>query len=189
MPPRKRKTSHQALDKQVAAKRQGRVQPADVPASTTPELETTLSDPANSMAVTTQQDQGTVVPPPPLASGLQSTISFTSANGESDNDPLPFCTFNDLDIFITDTSKQKIWNSEYIDLALLLRQNFCPNTDTMGTLTVVNNQLTVKTGAPKIKVPINSIELWTDAFINFTMVFSIKHQEKSCIIIKIYDRH
>ena len=49
MPPRKRKSSHQALEKQVAAKRQGRVQPADVPASTTPELETTLSDPANSM--------------------------------------------------------------------------------------------------------------------------------------------
>ena len=182
MPPRKRKASHQALEKQVAAKRQGRVQPADVPASTTPELETTLSDPANSMAVTTQQDQGTVVPP--LSSGLQSTISFTSANGESDYDPLPICTFNDLDIFITDASKQKIWNSEYIDLALLLRQNFCPNTDTMGTLTVVNNQLTVKTGAPKIKVPINSIELWTDAFINFTMVFSIKHQEKVAELLK-----
>ena len=65
MPPRKRKSSHQALEKQVAAKRQGQVQPADVPASTTPELETTFSDPANSMAVTTQQDQGTVVPPPP----------------------------------------------------------------------------------------------------------------------------
>ena len=122
--------------------------------------------------------------PPPLSSGLQSTISFTSANGESDYDPLPICTFNDLDIFITDASKQKIWNSEYIDLALLLRQNFCPNTDTMGTLTVVNNQLTVKTGAPKIKVPINSIELWTDAFINFTMVFSIKHQEKVAELLK-----
>ena len=66
MPPRKRKASHQALEKQVAAKRQGRVQPADVPASTTPELETTRSDPANSMAVTTQQDRGTVVPPPVL---------------------------------------------------------------------------------------------------------------------------
>ena len=108
--------------------------------------------------------RGRWCPPPPLSSGLQSTISFTSANGESDYDPLPICTFNDLDIFITDASKRKIWNSEYIDLALLLRQNFCPNTDTMGTLTVVNNQLTVKIGAPKIKVPINSIELWTDAF-------------------------
>ena len=186
MPPRKRKSSHQALEKQVAAKRQGRVQPAEVLASTTPELETTISDPANYMAVTTQQDQGTVVapPPPPPSSGLQFTISFTSANGESDYDPLPICTFNDLDIFITDASKQKIWNSEYIDLALLLRQNFCPNTDTMGTLTVVNNQLTVKTGAPKIKVPINSIELWTDAFINFTMVFSIKHQENVAELLK-----
>ena len=54
----------------------------------------------------------------------------------------------------------------------------------MGTLTVVNNQLTVKTGAPKIKVPINSIELWTDAFIDFTMVFSIKHPEKVAELLK-----
>ena len=130
--------------------------------------------------------RGRWCPHPPPSSGVQSTISFTcvNANGESDYDPLPFCTFNDLDIFITDTSKQKIWNSEYIDLALLLRQNFCPNTDTMGTLTVVNNQLTVKIGAPRIKVPINSIELWTDAFINFTMVFSIKHQEKVAELLK-----
>ena len=115
---------------------------------------------------------------------MQSTSSFTSTNDESDYDPLPICTFNYLDIFITDASKQKIWNSEYIDLALLLRQNFCPNTDTMRTLTVVNNQLTVKTGAPKIKVPINSIEFWTDAFINFNMVFSIKHQEKVAELLK-----
>ena len=122
--------------------------------------------------------------PPYLSSGLQSTISFTPANDESDYDTLPISTFNDLDIFITDASKQKIWNSEYIDLALLLRKNLCPNTDTMGTLTVVNNQLTVKTRAPKIKMPINSIELWTDAFINFIMVFSIKHQEKVAELLK-----
>ena len=137
-----------SLEKQVAANGQGRVQPPEVAAFTTSELETTISDPANSMTVTTQQDQGTVVPACPLACSLP---CFTSPNGESDYDPLPILTFNDLDIFITDASKQKIWNSEYIDLALLLRQNFCPNTDTMGTLTVVNNQLTVKTGAPKIQ--------------------------------------
>ena len=37
---------------------------------------------------------------PPLSSGLQSTISSVTFNGECDHDPLPICTFNDLDIFI-----------------------------------------------------------------------------------------
>ena len=49
----------------------------------------------------------------PLSSGLQSTISSTvTLNGEFDHDPLPNCTFNDLDIFISEASKQKIWNLE-----------------------------------------------------------------------------
>lgn len=200
MPPRKRKAS-QVLQKQVEAKRKAQEQFHEATSSPPPtgliqeghaetaqesapiaDQESTTITTLQTTAAAVQPGHGTVVPP--LSSGLQSTISFNAANGESDYDPLPICTFNDLDIFITDSSKQKIWNSEYIDLALLLRQNFCPNTDTVGTLTVVNNQLTVKTGAPKIKVPINSIELWTDAFINFTMVFGVKHQEKIPELLK-----
>ena len=43
----------------------------------------------------------------PLSSGLQSTISSATLNGECDHDPLPICPFNDLDIFISETLKQK----------------------------------------------------------------------------------
>ena len=59
----------------------------------------------------------------------------------------------------------------------------------MGTLTIVDNNLSVKTGSPKIRVPINGIELWTDAFINFTMVFGIRHMEKNDRAVEIYDNH
>ena len=98
--------------------------------------------------------------PPPVLEQDSSTIT---TNGESD--PLPLITYNDIDVFISDSMKQKIWNNEYIDLALLLKQNFSPNSDCSGTLTVVNNQLTIKTANPKIKVPINSIELWQMPFL------------------------
>ena len=56
----------------------------------------------------------------------------------------------------------------------------------MGTLTihVVDNNLSVKTGSPKIRLPIYSIELWTDAFINCTMVFSIRHKGKTTELSK-----
>lgn len=99
MPPRKRK----AVQTQAAAKKRRRVQPPEATSSTPPEPE---ADQANSSMASTTQDQGTVVPS--LSSGLKSTISFTSANGESDYDPLPICTFNDLDVFITEATKQKI---------------------------------------------------------------------------------
>ena len=65
----------------------------------------------------------------PLSSGLQSTISSVTLNGECDHDRLPLCTFNDLDILISEASKKKKCYLEYIDLAHLLRQNYCPNTE------------------------------------------------------------
>ena len=43
----------------------------------------------------------------PLSSGLQSTISSVTLNGECDHDPLPICMFNDSDIFISEALKQK----------------------------------------------------------------------------------
>ena len=132
-----------------------------------------------------QQQQSEQLPaweggvPPPVLEQVSSTIA---TNGESD--PLPLITYNDIDVFISDSMKQKIWNNEYIDLALLLKQNFSPNSDCSGTLTVVNNQLTIKTANPKIKVPINSIELWTDAFLNYLMVFGLRHKEKVQDLLK-----
>ena len=66
----------------------------------------------------------------------------------------------------------------------MLKQNFCPSYDTPGTLTVINNQLSIKAGTPRIKVPVNSKELWTDAFINFTMVFGLKHKENITGLLK-----
>ena len=59
-----------------------------------------------------------------------------------------------------------------------------PSFDTPGTLTVINNQLSVKAGTSRIKVPVKSIELWTGTFINFTMVFELKHKETITELLK-----
>ena len=104
----------------------------------------------------------------------------TQIQGEHFEDPIPIATYADQDIFVNEATKNKIWNGEYIDLAVLLRQNLCPSaTDNSGTLTVVNNQITIKQSGTKIKVPINSIQNWTDAFINFIIIFSLKHKDKA----------
>ena len=70
-------------------------------------------------------------------------------------------------------------------MALLLQPNFCQSgTNISSTLTVVDNQLTIKQSGPKIKVPINSIQNWTVAFINFIIVFSLKHGDKVVELLK-----
>lgn len=125
----------------------------------------------------------------PLAS-IQSGAGFPNIDasiqqGEHNEDPILIPTYADQDIFVNEGTKNKIWNGKYIDLALLLRQNFCHSaTTTSGTLTVVNNQLTIKQSGTKIKVPINSIQNWTDAFINFIIVFSLKHANKVVELLK-----
>ena len=53
----------------------------------------------------------------------------------------------------------------------------------MGTLTIVDNNLSVKTGSPKIRVPIYSIDLLL-CFHNFTMVFDIRHKGKTTELLK-----
>ena len=51
----------------------------------------------------------------------------------------------------------------------------CSSTQSVsGTLAIINNQLSIKPAISKIKQPINSIEIWSDAFINFILVYSHK---------------
>ena len=115
----------------------------------------------------------------PSATTQQGFPIIEQLRGEHYQDPIPIPTYAEQDIFVNDGIKNKIWNGEYIDLALLLRPNFCQSaTNTSSTLTVVDNQLTIKQSGTKIKVPINSIQNWTDAFINFIIVFSLQHGDK-----------
>ena len=109
----------------------------------------------------------------------------TQIQGENFEDPIPVATYADQDIFVNEATNNKIWNGEYIDLAVLLRQNFCPSaSDISGTLTVANIQITIKQSGTKIKVPINSIQNWTNAFINFIIIFSLKHTDNATELLK-----
>ena len=109
------------------------------------------SEPPALKSLSYESFQRPVTPPCPLACSQPSSVTLKV---ECDHDPLPICTFNNLDIFISEASKQKNWNLEYIDLAHLLCQNYCPNTESMGTFTIVDNNLPVKTGSPKFRVPL-----------------------------------
>ena len=99
----------------------------------------------------------------------------------SEDDPIPLLTYNVHDIFISD--KQNL-NGGYVEFALLLEQNFSSTRSVSGTLAIINNQLSIKPATSKIKQPINSIEMWSDAFINFILVYIQKHIAKASDLLK-----
>ena len=99
-------------------------------------------------------------------------------------DPLPIGTYNDYEIFISDVTKDKIWNGQYVQLVLLLKQNFASVQSVAGTLAVKDNQLSIKPATSKIKQPITSLETWSDAFINFILVFIQNHNNKASELLR-----
>ena len=69
-------------------------------------------------------------------------------------------------------------------MALLLKQNFSSTQSVSGTLAIIDNQLSIKPATSKFKQPINSIEMWLDAFINFILVYIQKHIAKASDLLK-----
>ena len=90
--------------------------------------------------------------------------------------PLMVPFTNELDIFISQSVKEKIWNMEYIDLSLLLRQNFNMPNETQNCIAVENGKLIVQSVNKTVKIKrIDNIEMWTDAFLNYAKVLTEKH--------------
>ena len=85
--------------------------------------QTSGSAPTTTNATTTSKDTNSgsaftgCGAPFPMQAVNQSSIYPQIGVGESINsDPLTFVTFNDLDIFITQENKLKIWNGEFVDM-------------------------------------------------------------------------
>ena len=111
----------------------------------------------------------------------------TQIQGEHFEAPIPIATYADQDNFLNEATKNNIWNGEYTDLAVLLRQNLCPSaTDNSGTLTVVNNQITIKQSGTKIKVPINSIQKTDRCIHQFYYKFLFQAQRQSNRIAEVH---
>lgn len=91
---------------------------------------------------------------------------------------------NEYDIFIPQTLKDKIWNFEYIDLSLLLKQNVVSNlNDNHNTLQIIDGKIIVQPKSKKIK-SIDNIKTWTDAFIVYLQVILDNHPTKANELLK-----
>ena len=79
-------------------------------------------------------------------------------------------------IFISKSTTDKIWNLEYTDLSLLLWQNFNCQSEKHNLLSLADGKLVMHPTNKPFKVKqIDSIEIWTDAFINYAKVMIDRH--------------
>jgi hypothetical protein len=82
----------------------------------------------------------------------------------------------ETDISISKTTKDKFWNLEYTVLSLLLRHHFNCQRVKHNFLSLAEGKLLMYLTNKPLKVKqINSIEIWTDAFINNANVMIDRH--------------
>ena len=72
---------------------------------------------------------------------------------------MPFS--NELDIFVSQNTKEKIWNMDYIDLAILLRNNFTVPNEMQNCISVDNGRLVIQQMNKVVKAKhIENIDSW-----------------------------
>ncbi|CAC5384571.1 unnamed protein product [Mytilus coruscus] len=106
------------------------------------------------------------------------TTAAQAGSGNTFNNTCPLlmpCS-NEIDIIVSQQIKEKMWNFEYVDFGTLLKQNsqYYNNYDQKQSVTVENGMLVIFNKPFKVNT-INSIELWTEAFANFTKILLQKH--------------
>ena len=73
--------------------------------------------------------------------------------------PMLMAFSNELDIFLPQTLKDKMWNLEYIDLSLLLRQNFYFPNENQNCIAVDNGRLVLQSVNKPAKKHIGNISM------------------------------
>ena len=112
------------------------------------------------------------------SSGVQSVINGEDRNVNNvyNTGPMLITCDNKTDIFISISTKDKIWNLEYTDLSLLVRHNFNCQSVKHNFLSLADGNLLMHLTNKSLKVKqINSIEIWTDAFINNANIMIDRH--------------
>ena len=113
---------------------------------------------------------------------ISSLVHITSSNQD---EPLFILGLtNEYNMFISQSLKEIIWNFEYIDLYLLLKQNFVHNTqEYQNILQIIDGKLVVQSKSKKVK-SIDSIKMWMEAFITYIQVVIDNHPNKAYKLLK-----
>ena len=78
---------------------------------------------------------------------------------------------NETDILVSKQIKDTMWHFEYTDFAQLIRQNgqYYNNIEQKQNIVLENGKLVISNRSSKLK-SIDNIDLWTEAFTNFSKI-------------------
>ncbi|CAC5390599.1 CYP4B1 [Mytilus coruscus] len=109
--------------------------------------------------------------PPPQKQLKTTAVQAGPGNTFNNTGSLLMPCANEIDIIVSQQIKEKIWNFEYVDFGTLLKQNsqYYSNLDQKQSVTVENGMLVISNKPLKVNT-INNIELWTEAFANFSKI-------------------
>lgn len=103
--------------------------------------------------------------------GNISTCSLSLLNQSSQNSQSISTASDNLSMHVSASNKEKICKGEYIDLALLLQNNYIQQKPNQ-TISLISGELVIQ---QKQQQKITNIEQWTDAFIVYTSIFCHTH--------------
>ena len=118
--------------------------------------------------------------PSPSPARTVPTISNTETSGINQH-TIPIASIHSaLGSHVSQSNKNKIINGEYIDLSQLL-ENTIKHEKQENQIVMVDGVLTTKA---KSKNSLNTIEVWTDAFIVYISIYSAVHASKFQALLK-----
>ncbi|XP_033743150.1 uncharacterized protein LOC117329342 [Pecten maximus] len=119
----------------------------------------------------------------PVGTGTQFSMHPQPMIGTQFNiQPQPITGVCDnLGLHVSNANKQKILNGEYIDLSILLPKNV-NQPEASHKVAIVEGELVIQ---PKtVKIKINDINSWTDAFIIYMSIYIDAHPEQMQSMLK-----
>ena len=110
------------------------------------------------------------------SSGVQAVINdeYRNVNNVYNTDHMLTTCDNATDMFISKSTKDTIWNLKYTGLSLLLRHNFNYQSVKYNFLSLGKLIMHLTNKPLKVK-QFDSLDIWTDAFINNANVMIDRH--------------
>lgn len=166
-------------------RQRNRVKRNDQPPTQQQQPEQTVIQPvarpvAQPIAIQPEQPQVQQMQHPDVQQNVQQPINDEplNLNTNINNALLMIPMSNELDIFVSQTFGENIWNFQYIDLSLLSKSNFSVPNETQNCITVEDGKLVVQTNNKTQKPKrIETIEMWTDAFLNYEQIIIDRHPQ------------
>ena len=135
---------------------------------------------AQPIAIQPEQPQVQQMQHPDVQQNVQQPHNgeLLNLNANVNNAPLMIPMSNELDIFVSQNIREKVWNFQCIDLSLLSKSNFSVPNETQNCIAVEEGKLVVQTTSkPQKHKRIETIEMWTDAFLNYVQIIIDRHPQ------------